>query len=283
MSFNEFLIGKNVVRKATEYGRILEEESNYTREYAAFMIKPKNQREDVIVDLDVPYHQEASSSHYYFNPVSSADTISKINSRNKQILGRFHYHGIHAANPSSVDEKERKFILAETIVNNKIFINEGGGIVEGKFLKAKINESGNDSRILLQTDNPYLGKFELKMKKRRLLFPQIKFLHPYIPYAKRFFERIYPHFIDVDDFNGQIDFLFYVPAVYGYGYNFILNKRNEMYAEIIYQKIELSGPVGGLKFKPLKVRVVNHPNDTQFTEEDLRNDIIEKFNFEKKV
>lgn len=275
MSFEEFLIGKNVVRKMIEYGRILEEESGYPREYSAYMVKSKNQKDDVITDMIVPYHDKASASHYYVSPSSYADAIFKIDSLQKHLLGRFHYHGIYAAQPSPEDMEERKFILAETMINNKIFIDGKGGIMVGRFLNAKIEDNDNIEKISVETNNPYLGKVELIMRRKKQL-PMPKFLHRLIKYS---LEKIDHNFIDVEDFKGRIDFLITRPIVYGYGYNFILNKKNEMYAEIIYQRIEFSGPVNELKFKPLKVRLVDHPNDVQFTEKDLRNDIIEKFKF----
>jgi proteasome lid subunit RPN8/RPN11 len=279
MSFNELSISRNTFRKMMEYAKILEEESTYMREFGGIMVKSKEQKDDVVTDIFVP-RQKATSSDFYVPYSEVYNLFFEINSKNKKPLGRFHYHCLFPPYPSLKDKKERRIILAENLIFNQLFLL-GGETIEGKFIDVKIKEENNKKEIFLKSNNPYLGRIKLTWNKEQTLLNKSKNVYIIHNILKNFLKKTDPYFFDVEDFI-QANFFIVRPKAYGYGYNFIFNKSGEMYAEIIYQRIDSCGPVGKIKYKPLNVKIVDHHNDVKFTEEEIRNDIISKFDLSER-
>lgn len=261
--FDAIRISEKAFQKANDTCHALAELARERLEFYSYLCVRQDQGDDIIRDIYIAHNQVVEPANCDIDGASVSETANAVHSKGYRVMGWCHAHPGFSTRPSRKDERNNKVILAQLLAKNRQACLPETLSFSGS-LEAKVQSiKGERPRLILGRNKRDLAELSIEFDKPRgikgILFGRWLY--------KKMLACMQAGELKID-----------VPERYAFAYSIVVNGTpDQAYGEVFYRRVCSFCPGDSeVLRKKLPINPVKIPDDIQYDEESLREELLEK-------
>jgi len=264
----KLIITRNTLKKIQLYSNLVCKKGNF--ECYGFLLNPKKEKNNIVYNAILAHDQIVSGGHATVHPEGIFKSKAEIENLGYDMIGFWHSHHSMGAWHSTTDDNNLEKLASSIAGNREILLVKNDPIKRdferNKFL---IREDG----IQVEIKSP--KALDNYLVERKVLNPEINYMHTK---KNKFYLNLGGKTISLDLGEHTLTFKQAKPEKLrslGYAYSLVVSNK-DVYAEVCFKEICAVCEHRRLEKKPIKLNVIEVPEDINYTETELKQEIKNK-------